>query len=258
MTLAVMTPLKVKTAVGTYFVQGAADSSVKQYVTITNTHKFSLKVVLASALVLNEDSRSVSATTTVGSVTGGSYPDTGATSQTLVMPANSTVELEFTHTMDATPEDALSAAMRYQVQTPILSVTITEENSVDITDIGPVEYAMGTILYGPDAEAKMASGLVFPTRSLDVPNALLAFFGGKSTTTTRNAARMMDWIENGGNLTRLVEVMDVLSALDAGLPSALTANYSTFADLAAATTAVNATNTAFNSLRTLLASLAIK
>ena len=157
MTLAVMTPLKVKTAVGTYFVQGAADSSVKQYVTITNTHKFSLKVALTSALVLNEDSRSVSATTTVGSVTGGSYPDTGATSQTLVMPANSTVELEFTHTMDATPEDALSAAMRYQVQTPILSVTITEENSVDITDIGPVEYAMGTILYGPDAEAKMAS-----------------------------------------------------------------------------------------------------
>lgn len=251
--------LQVKTEVGRYVVQGASASSVTQDVTITNKNFESFKVVLSSALVLNEDTRSVSSVSDIGTVTGGSYPDTGATSQTLVIDPASSTTLRFTHSMDATPEDALGNAMLYQVQTPILAVTITEQGGVNTTDVGPAYYPLGTLLYGPSAEAVLASGLKFPTRSMDVPKALNAFFGNSAgNITAANQAKMLDWIENGGSLYRLVEVADVLSALDAGLPSALNDAQSTFGSLGAATTAVNTTNTAVNTLISLLSALAIK
>lgn len=252
--------LIVSTAINRYIVQRPTDSSVSQDVTIQNRDTLSLKVVLASAVVTGE-TRSVAELSNTGSVTGGSYPDTGATSQTLVMPAGSSVTLRFTHTMTQSPTNALSVAKRYAVATPKLSVTITERNAVDITDIGPEYFMLGTIVHGPDAYKVVkggttAGGLVLPNRSSAVPALVQRFFSAKGDPV--RLAAICDWVENGNDLGDLVAIAQVLSALDAGLPAALDEAQATFGSLAAATTAVNATNAWVNDLRDLLASLAIR
>lgn len=163
-----------------------------EYITLSNPTAAAVNgVTLASPLALYETARSVAELTNVASVTGGSYPDTGATAQTLSFPARSSVTLTVTHTFDMTPNDVAGNVLQVATSTPLYTVTDGVGTNANVVP-------GATFVVGRDT--RLSTSILFNPRSKNSPMIWSALTNMKPS----DLAELLDWLEAGNNLHDLI------------------------------------------------------
>lgn len=175
------------------------------YITITNPTAAAVNsVTITGALGTYETARSVSELSNSGSVTGGSYPDTGATSQTLSFPAKSQVILAVAHTFDLTPNDNAGRTLKAATSTPVYTIT-------DGVGTYPQVVPGATFITGAEANDPTLS-LLFDPRAKNSPQ----MWSALTDMEPGDLSEFLDWLEAGNNLHDIVKAVKANDGYKAG------------------------------------------